>query len=95
MTITDENTIDLGNDFALDDLSFGTNALVVPSIYTAVEIDWNSTNNVNYQVQYATSLDTNNWLNLGNPVAGNGTTNVVFDTMRGQTKKFYRVEIAP
>jgi hypothetical protein len=69
--------------------------LVVPSIYTAVEIDWNSTNNVNYQVQYATALDTNNWLNLGSPVVGNGTANVVFDTMRGQPKKFYRVEIAP
>jgi hypothetical protein len=97
ITIADENTIAVGNDFAIDDLSFGTNNLipVTASIYTAVEIDWPSQATANYQVQYSTVLDTNTWLNLGSPVVGNGATNVFFDSIRGQPARFYRIQTLP
>lgn len=97
IAIKDTITLDFGNDFALDDLSFATAVLTNPvaSIYLAAEIGWNSILNQPYQVQYSTELDTNNWQNLGSPVQGNGTTNYVFDSMRGQPKKFYRVQVLP
>jgi hypothetical protein len=97
ITIADENTINVGNDFALDDLSFDTNnlAAVTASIYTAVEIDWPSQANASYQVQYSTALDTNTWIDLGTPVAGNGTTNVFFDSIRGTSSRIYRIQTLP
>jgi hypothetical protein len=98
ITISDDNTISFGNDFALDDLSFGTtnNSTFVPvSIYTAVEIDWASQLNAKYQVQYATAANTNAWFSLGGIVTGNGTTNVVFDSTRSNPQRFYRVQSVP
>ena len=97
LAISDDNLTSFGNDFALDDLSFSTGATapVTASIYSAAEIDWPAQTNVNYQVQYSTALSSNNWLNLGGPVAGNGSTNMVFDSMRGQIKRFYRVLALP
>ena len=44
----------------------------------------------NYQVQYTTSLTDPTWINLGSPVAGNNTNNVVTDTLTG-TGRFYRI----
>jgi hypothetical protein len=61
------------------------------SIWTAVEIGWNSNTNVTYQVQTTTNLVDGPWTNLGNSVQGNGSTNVTFDSIRGMAKKFYRV----
>jgi hypothetical protein len=99
ISIRDILTIDFGNDFALDDLTFtsgiASNPPVAASIYLAVEIGWNSVTDRLYQVQYSTVLNSNSWFDLGVPVPGNGTTNYVFDTMRGQPKKFYRVQILP
>ena len=96
LSIVDTNLASLGNDFALDDLSFVSTSVVtnVPvrvSIFTAVEIGWNSETGKTYQVQYATAVDTNLWFALGAPVAGNGSTNYVFDSTRVQPKRFYRV----
>jgi hypothetical protein len=93
LTITDLNGVSFGNDFALDDISFdpaGTNAVTV-SIYTAVGINWISSTNQNYQVQYTSALNPNSWSNLGPPVAGNGTNNTVFDPIGSQSARFYRI----
>jgi hypothetical protein len=97
ITIADETTVSLGNDFALDDLSFSTNALaaVTASIYPAIEIDWLSQTNASYQVQYAVTPNTNVWFDLGNPVAGTGTTNIAFDSSRNQSSRFYRILTLP
>ena len=95
IAVADNNDIALGNDFALDDFSFSTNSLVPVRIYTAVEINWNSQAGQNYQVQYATIVNTNNWMNFGAPVPGTGTNNSVFDSTRGQPMKFYRVLALP
>jgi hypothetical protein len=96
LSIVDTNLASLGNDFALDDLSFVqtsvvTNAPVLVSIFTAVEIGWNSETGKTYQVEYATAVNTNLWFALGAPVPGNGSTNYVFDSARVQPKRFYRV----
>lgn len=95
LALTDANTVALGNDVALDDFSFTATSItnVAAKIYTAVEINWNSQAGHSYQVQYATALNSNLWINLGSPVAGTGTNNSVFDSTRSQPAKFYRVLI--
>src|SRR5205823_2665556 len=64
-------------------------------IYPAVEIGWGSQTNKNYQVEWASILNSNQWFNLGSPVAGNGSTNYTFDSTRGSPAKFYRVRQVP
>lgn len=56
-----------------------------------VDVCWDSLTNRLYQVQHRSSLTTNQWANLGNPVAGNGNTNCITDTVRGEPRRFYGV----
>src|SRR3989442_1378818 len=44
-----------------------------------------------YQVQYSPVLPATNWMSLGSPIAGDGTTNTVSDPTRGSDAHFYRV----
>lgn len=55
-----------------------------------VRVCWNSTTTNNYQVQYRSELTTNEWVSLGGPVMGNGTTNCVTDSVT-DPKRFYQV----
>ncbi len=96
------------NDFVEIDISAGSAAQFAP-FHGVVEIEplriqiqvsqvaisWNSTSDINYQVQYASSLTTNVWTNLGAPVQGNGSNSVVVDSVLDQSKKFYRVINVP
>ena|SRR5580765_5198742 len=93
ISIADTNLVYVGNDFALDDLAFElyTNASTAVSIYTAVQLVWNSQSNQTYQVQYATEAATNQWLNLGPPFPGTGSTNIFFDSTVSRPQRFYRV----
>jgi hypothetical protein len=93
LRIVDSNLVFVGNDFALDDLSFSavTNEVAGIEIYPAVEIIWGSAPDAFYQVQYSTSLNTNRWVNLGQAVQSDASTTHVFDSTRGQPHKFYRV----
>jgi hypothetical protein len=61
------------------------------TIGTAVEITWETQTTNRYQVQWATSINTNNWFNLGDEIQGNGTTLRVFDSTRDGSQRFYRV----
>jgi len=61
------------------------------TISTAVEITWETQTTNRYQIQWATSIDTNNWFNMGDEIQGNGSTLRVFDSMRNGSQKFYRV----
>jgi hypothetical protein len=91
--IADLNTIAVGNDFCLDDLVFAplsTNSLSSVSIYRSVEINWSSTSNSAYQVQWTSSLPATNWFNLGNPVTAVGTNTSVWDRV-GWGNRFYQV----
>ena len=61
-----------------------------------VEVCWNSASNRTYQVQYRSALTTNTWVNLGLPLAGNGSTNCIADkVLLGQPQRFYRVLPGP
>ena len=64
-------------------------------IYPAVEIAWPSQSNKSYQVESAPVVDTNKWSNFGPVVIGNGSTNYMFDSTRGNPSKFYRVRELP
>jgi len=69
----------------------GPKPLVV-AIARGAGIRWFASNGVPYQVQWASALlDTNTlWINLGNPITGNGATNTVFDPA-GPPHNFYQV----
>jgi len=55
-----------------------------------VDICWAGTSNWLYQVQYASVLTSNQWFNLGAPVAGNGS-NCVTEAVTAVERRFYRV----
>jgi len=46
-----------------------------------------------YQVQYSPVLPASNWMSLGLPIVGDGTTNTVSDSASGSGSRFYRVHI--
>ena len=59
-----------------------------------VEVCWESLTNKTYQVQYSLALMSNIWVNLGGPVAGNGSTNCVTDALTC-SHRYYRVVASP
>jgi len=64
-------------------------------IWTAVEIGWRGVLGTNYQVQWTHDLESGGWSNLGAQVTGSGGTNSVFDSIRAEDSRFYRVLVAP
>lgn len=80
------------NTAFLDDIAItvSTNATLA-SIYTAVEVCWETATNKNYQVQWSPSLAGTNWADLGSPFAGTGTNICFLESTRGKEKRFYRV----
>ncbi len=61
------------------------------AVIPGVGISWFASNNVSYQIQWATNVSTNTfWNNLGNPIAGNGSSNTVFDST-GPPHNYYQV----
>jgi len=65
--------------------------LISAQIAMAAEICWSSQSNRLYQVEYRTSLGSDQWYSLGAPVLATGTQSCVFDSIRGSTEKFYRI----
>jgi len=61
------------------------------SISTAVEIAWPSQTTNRYQIQWSSSLNTNDWFNLDSPIQGTGSTNYYLYSTRDADKRFYRV----
>jgi hypothetical protein len=55
-----------------------------------VDVCWAGLTNQLYQVQYSSTLTTNTWVDLGNPMVGNGA-NCVTDAVRDIERRFYRV----
>jgi hypothetical protein len=70
----------------------GNTNKILMSIARGSGIRWFASNGVTYQVQWATTLAGTNtiWHNLGNPIAGNGATNTVFDPV-GPPHNFFQV----
>jgi hypothetical protein len=67
----------------------------VSASVACLDVCWDSLTNRLYQVQYRSTLTTNQWADLGNPVTGNGGTNCITDTVRGELRRFYRVVETP
>jgi hypothetical protein len=65
------------------------------SAYAAVELCFPTMPNTQYQVQWAASLPGTNWTDLGAPVLGDGATKCIFDSTRGNAKRFYQVLVLP
>ena len=83
-----------GNNICVDDISFIKSSEVPPTIASAesaVRICWTSYPGAFYQVQWASGLDTNTWLNLGLPVVGSGGTNYFPDPVGSTSRRLYRV----
>ncbi|MCI0536923.1 MAG: hypothetical protein L0Z50_17045 [Verrucomicrobiales bacterium] len=87
---------------AYDDLRFSLPTPPTPAhpvevgiALACVQVSWSSRINQQYQVQYSSALTSNSWVNLGMPVAGNGTTNTLIDDVLGQARRFYRVVEVP
>jgi hypothetical protein len=60
--------------------------------FSQIRLCWDSQPNKAYQIQYQTALTTNQWLNLGGPIPGDGSTKCVTDNIVGP-QRFYRVII--
>jgi hypothetical protein len=93
LSVVDTNLAYVGNDFALDDLAFTplTNVVSNLRVYTAVELGWEAQTGSIYQVQYSTSLNPAEWINLSTPLQSTQAADYFLDSTRGQPKKFYRV----
>ena len=63
-----------------------------PTIYNSVEINWVSTPNVSYQVQWSPALTGTNWNDLAEPVTATGTTTSAWDRV-APGSRFYRVVV--
>ena len=61
------------------------------SIYTAVELNFPSTNGVSYQIQ--TSPNLVDWSNWGNPVPGTGGTIQQFISTKTNVYRYFRVQV--
>lgn len=61
------------------------------SVFRAVEFAWPTQTTNRYQIQWSSSLNTNDWFSLGSPIQGTGSTNYYLDSTRGADKRFYRV----
>lgn len=89
-----------GAGLEVDHLQYGrnlplTNALVTTIQIACVDVCWNTQSNRLYQPQYKSELTTNTWVDLGLPILGDGATNCITDSIRGQPHRFYRVTVLP
>lgn len=62
---------------------------------SSVDVCWSSKTNFTYQLQYRSTLTTNEWINLGTSIPGTGTDTCVTDPVHGSEKRFYRIEAVP
>jgi len=65
------------------------------SIRPGGEVCWTTVTNVHYQLQWAVSVNSTNWINLGPVVVGTGATTRTPDPSTGEQQRFYRVRMSP
>ena len=61
------------------------------AIHTAVEITFPAEAGAYYQLQCTSDLNSDAWINVGNPMPGEDGTMSAFDTTRRANQRFYRV----
>lgn len=65
--------------------------LSISNTTASVQISWASVAGQSYKPQYSTNLVSTNWFDLGTTLTGDGSTNILFDSMAGSTQRYYRV----
>jgi subtilase family serine protease len=60
-----------------------------------IQLSWNTTPGVSYQLQYKTNLSSANWFNLGSQTNATGTTVTESDTIVSGQQRYYRVILIP
>ena len=84
-----------GRVYRIDDLPFDR----VPYLsirVLQVELCWDSTPTDIYQVQYRSTLTTNQWVNLDGAIAGDGSRQCITDSVSPvDLQRFYRLVITP
>jgi hypothetical protein len=62
---------------------------------TNVVLSWPTLSGLEYQIEYTTNLNLPDWQPLGSPLAGNGNTLIVTNSLSSSAQGFYRVKIMP
>jgi hypothetical protein len=65
------------------------------SLHPGGEVCWTTVTNVHYQLQWAASVNSSNWIDLGPVVVGTGATLCKSDPATGEQQRFYRVRVLP
>lgn len=68
-----------------------TNPVLNLNIHQAVELEWPTVSGVVYQIQESTDLET--WVDVGDPITGDGTAMSKLFSIKGRSKNFYRIVI--
>lgn len=85
----------------IDDVALAANAPSQTNVLAVIaqpqiQVGWSSTAGKSYDVRWTENLAGNTWSNLVSAVAGNGITNVVYDSISNSHARFYRVvQLAP
>lgn len=61
------------------------------TLWPAMKLEWNAASGTVCQVQMSTNLHAGQWIDIGDPVIGNNTTQYLLDSIRGNDVKMYRV----
>ena len=98
--LVDDSSLDLDNDGFSNQLEFlyGTDPnddsvfpILTLDIHEAVELEWSTVPGVLYQIQESTDLET--WVDLGDPIPGDGATMSAFVSIIGESKNFFRIVV--
>jgi CHRD domain/Divergent InlB B-repeat domain len=82
------------NKSVTGNFTFTTNG-VTAAIALAAQISWFAVTNIHYQVQAASVLNTNVWLDLGAQINGNNATNFYYEPFGTNQNRFFRVQTRP
>jgi hypothetical protein len=95
-TIAFNDTSTVGSGTHLDNVVLQRLPLSTTLRVSEVEICWETVTNKAYQIQYRSTLTSDQWLNLQPPISGNGTALCVKDSVPAeQPQRFYRVMTMP
>jgi hypothetical protein len=71
--------------------TLATNPVAIVGIYRSIEIEWQSEQNRRYQAQWASSMVSDTWFDLGPPTLATGTNASNWDRVLESESRFYRV----
>lgn len=100
-TVIEFGAYDDNGYIGLDDVS--VQPFVVPPLAfqsinrsgSSLQLTWNSSSGVVYQLQYNTNLGGTNWVNLGNPITATTSTVSTSTDITNGPEAFYRVQQLP